>query len=53
MAAPSFKDCIASDVSTIFLNQLEFADTHTVNGKKMAVLMDENELLERDRKSVV
>ena len=49
MAAPSFKDCIASDVSAIFLNRLEFADTHTVNGKKMAVLMDENELLERDK----
>ena len=44
MTAPSFKDCIASDVSAVFLNRLEFADTHTVNGKKMAVLMDENKL---------
>ena len=49
MGAPSFKECIAADVSNVFLNRLEFADTHTVNGKKMAVLVDENELLERDK----
>ncbi len=49
MGAPSFKECIAADVPNVFLNRLEFADTHTVNGKKMAVLVDENELLERDK----
>lgn len=49
MGVPSFKECIAADVSNVFLNRLEFADTHTVNGKKMAVLVDENELLERDK----
>jgi hypothetical protein len=49
MGAPSFKECVAADVYNVFLNKLEFADTHTVNGKKMAVLVDENELLERDK----
>ena len=49
MGAPSFKECIAADVFNVFLNKLEFADAHTVNGKKMAVLVDENELLERDK----
>lgn len=49
MGAPSFKECIAADVPNVFLNRLEFADTHTVNGKKMAVLVDENELMERDK----
>lgn len=49
MGAPSFKECIAADVSSVFLNRLEFADTHTVNGKKMTVLVDDNELLERDK----
>ena len=49
MGATSFKECIAADVSNVFLNKLEFADTHTVNGKKMTVLVDENELLERDK----
>ena len=49
MGAPSFKECIAADVFNVFLNKLEYAGTHTVNGKKMAVLVDENELLERDK----
>ncbi|MEG2175606.1 MAG: hypothetical protein RRY97_01930 [Oscillibacter sp.] len=49
MGAPSFKDCIAADVSNVFLNRLEFADKHTVNGKEMTVLVDENELQERDK----
>lgn len=49
MGAPTFKDCVAADISDVFLNLLEFADTHTVNGKKMTVLVDENELLERDK----
>ena len=29
MGAPSFKECIAADVPNVFLNRLEFADTHT------------------------
>lgn len=49
MGAPSFKECVAADIPNVFLNRMEFADTHTVNGKKMAVLVDENELLERDK----
>ena len=44
-----FKERIAADVSAVFLNCMEFADTHTVNGREMAVLVDENELLERDK----
>ncbi len=49
MGAPSFKDCIASDVAGVFLNRMEFADTHTINGQEMTVLVDENELQERDK----
>lgn len=49
MGAPRFKDCIAADVSNVFLNCLEFADKHTVNGKEMTVMVDENELQERDK----
>lgn len=49
MGAPSFKDILAADVSAVFLNKLEFADTHTIDGREMAVLIDENELLERDK----
>lgn len=49
MGAPSFKECIAADVHNVFLNGKEFAGKHTVNGKKMNVQADENELLERDK----
>jgi hypothetical protein len=44
MGAPSFKDCIAADVANVFLNRMEFAAAHTVNGQEMTVLVDENEL---------
>lgn len=49
MGAPSFKDCIAADVGAVFLNGQEFAGLHTVNGKQMTVVVDENELQERDK----
>ena len=52
MGAPSFKDCLAADISNTFLNTQEFADTHLINGKEMAVQVDENELLERDKARV-
>lgn len=52
MAAPSFKDCIADDLST-FLSKLEFADRHTIDGKEMTVLVDENELLERGKSKLM
>lgn len=48
MGVPNFKDQIAADLA-IFLNDQEFADEHTIDGKKMTVLVDENELLERDK----
>lgn len=53
MGAPSFKDCIAADVTATFLNHLEFADAHTVNGREMTVLVDENELQDRDKFSLL
>ena len=53
MGAPTFKEQIAADISTTFLNCLEFADTHTVNGKKMAAVVDDNELLERDKAKIM
>ena len=49
MGAPSFKDLVAADISAVFLNGQEFADTHTIDGKPMTVVVDENELLERDK----
>ena len=53
MSAPTFKELVAADISDVFLNRLEFADTHRINGKEMTVLVDENELLERDKAKVL
>lgn len=49
MGAPSFKDLVAADIFDVFLNKREHADTHTIDGKPMTVVVDENELLERDK----
>lgn len=46
----SFKEEIREDVKEVFLNELEFADEHLVNGKPMMVLIDENEIIEREKK---
>lgn len=43
-----FKDCIAADLHGVFLNKNEFAELHTVDGKPMRVLIDDDALLERD-----
>ena len=52
MGAPSFKDAIADDLG-VFMDCDEFADLHIVNGKKMSVVIDDNELLERDKSKLL
>ena len=49
----SFKDQIRADISSVFLNGLEFADDHELNGKTMKAVIDDNELLERDKAKVM
>lgn len=46
----SFKDIIVSDIHQTFLNTEEFSDMHTVNGKEMAVQIDSNEQIEREKR---
>lgn len=46
-----FKDIVKADVHNVFLNLEEFADTHTVNGTDMAVLIDNNEQIEREKRN--
>ena len=48
MGALSFKDCIAADIQNVFLNQEEFAGVHTVDGKSMRVILDDDGLQQRD-----
>lgn len=47
----TFKEQIRADISSVFLNLDEFAATHNVNGKDIPVLVDNNELIEREKKA--
>ena len=48
-----FKDLLVQDAKNVFLNREEFADTHSINGKPMPVLVDDNEILERDKSKLM
>jgi hypothetical protein len=50
MEALSFKQAVSNDISAVFLNQDEFADPHTIDGKAMTVLIDDIELVEREKR---
>ncbi len=50
MNKPSFKELLRQDVKTVFFNPLEFGEEHTVNGKPMLILIDDNELSEREKR---
>lgn len=45
----SFKDDIRDDIKEVFLEEEEFADVHKVNGKFMTILIDDFELLKREK----
>lgn len=49
----TFKDIAQQDVKNIFFNDGEFSDQHTINGKPMHVIIDENELTEREQAYIV
>ena len=46
----SFKDIIEDDVRGVFMNPQEFSEMHTVNGVEMAVQIDSNEQIEREKR---
>lgn len=46
----TFKEAIAADVHDVFMNPHEFSDMHTVNGARMAVQIDSNEQIEREKR---
>lgn len=46
----SFKDQIKSDNANIFMNTTEFSDVHLVNGKEMAIQIDNNEMIDREKR---
>lgn len=44
-----FKQIVRNDNRAVFLNLMEFADTHTINGREMSAIIDSNELEEREK----
>lgn len=46
----SFKELLRQDIGT-FLNADEFSDVHTVNNKPMHIMIDDNEMIERERRT--
>ena len=46
----TFKEIIAADVHDVFMNTDEFSDMHMVNGVRMAVQIDSNEQIEREKR---
>lgn len=47
----SFKDIIKEDISITFINTDEFSDIHNIDGRDMPVQIDDNEIIEREKKS--
>ena len=43
----SFKDDMSEDISDVFLDEMEFAETHIVDGKEMLAVVDELEAEKR------
>lgn len=46
-----FKDIASDDVHDVFMNEDEFSDSHTINGTAMAVQVDNNEQIEREKRA--
>lgn len=46
----TFKEQIAKDNRTVFMNQDEFAETHLINGVEMPCTIDNNELIDREKR---
>lgn len=46
----SFKDVLKSDIKSVFLNFEEFGEEHKINGETVLVIIDENELTEREKR---
>lgn len=50
-SAMTFKEQLEKDVRTTFLNPKEFGEVHTVNGKEMVIILDNNEQIEREKRA--
>lgn len=50
METMTFKQLLMRDVHQVFLNPDEFGELHRVNGKPMTIVLDDLEIIEREKK---
>lgn len=43
----AFKDAVAADIHGVFINPVEFAETHLINGQRVVAMVDRDILKER------
>lgn len=46
----TFKEVLQRDIKSVFLNFNEFGEYHKINGAEVLVIIDENELTEREKR---
>lgn len=46
----TFKEQIALDNNQVFMNTDEFSETHVIGGKEMPCIVDNNELVDREKR---
>lgn len=46
----SFKSVLKDDIKQVFLNFDEFGEYHKINGETVLIIIDENELTEREKR---
>ncbi len=47
----TFQEQLEKDRRTAFLNPEEFGEAHTINGKEMTIIIDNNEQIEREKRT--
>lgn len=50
MGKMTFREIVRKDAQAVFFNPEEFGEEHTVNGKRMMIIIDDNELTEREKR---
>ena len=45
-----FKEIVQQDSRQVFLNPEEFGELHEVGGRKMLIIIDDNEMIEREKR---
>lgn len=45
-APPTFKGCVAADIDAAFFEENEHADRHTVDGKDVLIVLEDDDLRE-------